>query len=617
LFVWQLKVFRVKLTELFGDILMLKAKTAIAILVVIYLGFSPCSAKTLEENWNDFLHYTKIGRFDMAKGHAQAILASNPDPVKLLELSRANQQGYQILVRVNDVAPDAELADLSGKVLAIIEQGRFIERTEPRIIAEEVRRLSTTDRGWIIAVKRLRNAGEYAIPFMLDAMADPSRENELTDIVRALPQIGRDAIRPLVAALQTENVPLKAQIIMALGKIGYPQSQAYLKYVIENDNSAELRAIAQESIRQINPDMLQVPAAQLFYELSEKYYYHAESLAPAQDANFDNIWFWDSDAEKLVREEVDHGYFYELMAMRTCEWALKADPGFGSAIGLWLAAFFKAESAGVEEMPAYFGERHADALVYATTAGVEYLHQALARAVKDNNAHVALGVIEALATTAGEKSLLYQIGPSQPLLQALSFNDRMVRYSAAIAIGAAGPKEGFAESKLVVANLAEALGQSPQASPAGANGWSEEIAENYAVRAAEAMLSLAQSRNPVLDLSAAQPALESAVNDERIQVLAGQILAYLDSPGAQRAIAAMAINTNNQPDVRISAFNSLATSAKLNANMLPDGTIDEIYALISSDETDAELRSSAAAAYGALNLPSRKVKDLILDQAKS
>jgi len=600
---------------------MLRAKTAIAILAIVYLGFSTCCAQNLEEDWNDFLHYIKIGRFDMAKGYANAILKSNPDPVKLLELSRENQQGYQILVRVNEVAPDVELADLSGKVLAIIEQGRFIERTEPRIIAEEVRRLSTTDRGWLIAVKRLRNAGEYAIPFMLDAMvdamSDPSRKEELSDLVRALPEIGRDAIRPLAAALQTNNVALKAQIISALGKISYPQALPYLKYVIENEASAELRAMAQQSIRQINPAMLQAPAARLFYELSENYYYHAESLAPAHDADFANIWFWDSDAGELYREEVDRDYFNELMSMQTCEWALRADPGFGSAIGLWLAAFFKAESADVEKMPDYFGERHADAMVYATTAGVEYLHQALARAVKDNNAHVALGVIEALAKTAGEKSLLYQMGPSQPLLDALSFNDRMVRYSAAIAVGEAGPRQGFAESKLVVANLAEALGQSPRGGSAGANGWSEEIAESYAVRAAEAMLSLARSRNPVLDLSIAQPALESAVNDERIQVLAGQILAYLDSPGAQRAIAAMALDAGNAMDVRISAFNSLADSAKLNANMLPDETIDEIYALISSDATDPELRSAAAAAYGALNLPSRKVKDLILDQAKS
>jgi len=598
---------------------MFKGKTAVAIVTAALLIANACPAQTLEENWGDFLHYTKIGRLDLAKGHAQALLDSNPDPVALLELSRKNPQGYQILVKVNESAPDVQMADLSGKILALIERGRFIQRTASKIIAEEVRRLSTTDRGWFIAVDRLRNAGEYAIPFMLDAMTDPGRQNELPYIVRALPQVGKDAIRPLGAALQTRNVSLKNQIIIALGKISYPQSLPYLKYIVENDDSTELRQAAQNSIRQINPAMLGAPAAQLFYDLAEQYYYHAESLQPAHDANFANVWFWNADAQKLERQEVAKAYFNEMMAMRTCEWALKADAGFGPAIGLWLAAFFKAESTGIEQMPAYFGEGHADALVYATTAGVEYLHQALARAVKDRNAYVALGVIEALATTAGEESLMYQIGPSQPLLQALSFEDRKVRYSAAIAIGAAGPKESFNEARLVTSNLAEALGQTAQPATTDGNGWDAQAADSYALRAAQVMLSLAQTRNPVVDLSAAQGALESAVRDQRsqIQILAAQTLAHFDSPGAQRAIAAMALDTNNSQEVQISGFNSLTTSAKLNANMLPDQVINGIYSLISSGTADPALRSAAAAAYGALNLPSQKVKDLILDQAKS
>ena len=605
--------------EFLGEISMFNGKTAAAILAVTLVVVSAGFAQTLEENWNDFLHYTKIGRFDLAKGYAQAVLDSNPDPVKLLELSKDNPQGYAILLRVNEIAPDPELAELGGKILDIIERGSFIRRADPRVITTEIRRLSSTDRGWFTAVKRLRNAGEYAIPFMLDAMADDSREEELPDIVRALPHIGRDAIRPLVAALQSENVALKDQIITALAKIGYPQSQAYLKYIVENDSSAEVRELAKSSLSQIDPGTLKISAAQLSFELAEKYYYHAQSLTPAEDADFGNIWFWDTNRRRLVREEVPKSYFNELMAMRCCEWALKADAGFGPAIGLWLAAFFKAESAGAEEMPQYFGDRHADAIVYATTAGVEYLHQALARAVKDKNAHVALGAIEALGITAGEKSLLYRIGPAQPLLQALSFNNMRVRYSAAIAVAAAGPKEPFAESKLVVANLAGALGQNSQSADDDTGLWNEQIADSYALRAAEVMLKLAQTRNPVIDLSAAQETLVSAVNDERpeIQILAGQILAHLDSPGAQRAIAGMALDNNNADDVRISAFDSLATSAKLNANMLVEPMVDSIYTLISSDDTAPELRSAAAAAYGALNLPSQKVKDLILDQAKS
>ena len=590
---------------------MFKRKTVGAILAIGLFAVSISFGATLEANWNDFLHYTKIGRLDLAKGYAQAVLESNPDPVELLDLSDENPQGYAILLRVIDNAPDAELVKLGKKVLAVIEHGRFIRRSDPKIIGEEIRRLSSTDRGRLAAVKRLQNAGEYAVVYMLDAMADKSRKDEFPNIVWALPQIGREAIRPLAAALQTEDVGIKAEIIRALGKIKYPQSLPYLKYIIENDSSEELRSLAGESIRQIDAGALRAPAAQLFYQLGVGYYNHAPSLAPAEDVNFANIWFWNSNDRSLVREKVDISYFNDLMTMRECEWALKADAGFGRAIGLWLASYFRAESTGLD-MPSYFGAGHADAMTYATTAGPEYLHQALALAIKDKNAYIALHAVEALATTAGEKSLFYRLGPTQPLIQALSFDDKAVRYSAAIAIAAAGPQEKFAESKLVVKNLAEAIEQKDE-------GQEMIDAGNYALRAAVAMLKLVQTRNPVIDLSAAQETLIDATRSERveIQVLAGRILAGLRSPEAQRAIAVMALAENNTKDIRISAFDSLAASAKINACLLDDEKIDAIYSLVSSMEIDPQLRSAAAAAYGALNLPSQKVKDLILDQAKS
>jgi hypothetical protein len=251
-------------------------------------------------------------------------------------------------------------------------------------------------------------------------------------------------------------------------------------------------------------------------------------------------------------------------------------------------------------------------------AGPEYLHQALARAVKDKNAYVALGVVEALAANAGEKSLLYHLGTDQPLVQALSFNDRAVRYSAAIAIAAASPEEAFPEAKLVVENLIEAISRTDVNSDVN-TGWNQQLVDKYAVRSMEVMLKLAQTRNTVIDLSAAKEALINATKNKReqIRILAGQVLAYFDSPDAQRAIAAMALAEDNSMAVRIAAFESLATSAKLNANLLNDEKVDAIYSLVSSSVTDPQLQSAAAIAYGSLNLPSRKVKNLILDQAKN
>jgi HEAT repeat protein len=593
-------------------------KTVTAILAFTFFIFSTASAQSLEDNWNDFLHYTKIGLLDLAAGYAKAVIESNPDPVQMLTLAEDNPQGYAIVLRVKQTAPDAEITALADKILAIIEEGRFIRRTSPKIIAEEIRRLSSTSRGQLEAVKRLQNAGEYAISYMLDAMADNSRKDELPNIIWALPQIGKDAIRPLTAALQTNDAAVKVEIIRALGKIGYPQSLAYLKYVVETENSAELKEQAVGAIGEIDPAAMEVTAAQLFYRLAENYYDHAPSLAPAEDAGFANIWFWDAGDRVLVREKVDRAYFNELMAMRACEEALKADAGFGEAIGLWLAAYFKAESTG-SDMPDYFGPGHADAMVYATTAGAEYIHQALARAIKDKDAYVALRSVQALATTAGERALLNRLGPGQPLAQALTFDNRAVRYSAAIAIAAAEPKEGFDESKLVVENLAEALGQSAEEINENTALWDGQIAESYALSAAEVMLKLAQGRNPVINLSAAQPALINATKDKRpqIQTLAGQILARLDSSEAQRSIANMALDEKNESNIRIAAFDSLAVSAKLNANLLDEQTIDTIYSLVGSQQTEPQLRRAAAAAFGALNLPSNKVKKLILDQARS
>ena len=594
---------------------MLSRKTIAATLVLGLIVISAGFGETLEGNWNDFLHYTKIGRFDLAKGYAQAILNSKPDPVQMLTLSESNPAGYALVQKIVESAPDAELTQLTQKILDVIEEGRLIKRADAKIIIAEIKKLSGNSHEQVAAVRFLKNSGEYAIPFMLDAMADNARKQELPNIIWALPQIGKDAIRPLTTALQTKNNSVKAEIIRALGKIGYPQSLAYLKYAVEKDESIEIKTLASQSISEIDPTALQVPAARLFYQLADNYYYHAESLTPAADTNTANIWFWDSAGSKLTREKVDKKYFNELMAMRECEWALKADVEFGRAIGLWLASYFKAESTGAA-MPAYFGQGHPDAMVYATTAGPEYLHQALARAVKDKDTYVALGVIEALAVNAGEKSLLYRVGEEQPLIKALVFDDKAVKYSAAIAIAGSGPTENFPDRGLVVENLTQAIKEADKQQGNLNNKWAAEV---YALRAAKAMLKLAQARNSVIDLSAAKDVLINATKEKRtdLKILAGEILAYLKEADAQRAIAAMALAENNDMTIRLAAFEALAVSAKLNANLLTDEMIGAIYSLVGSKEADPKLRSAAACAFGSLNLPSQKVKNLIIDQAKS
>ncbi len=590
---------------------MVLRKLFLAFLLLIIASAAYCeqpSQSSLQEKWENFLHYATIGRLALAESYAQSIIDSDPNPVKLLEISEQNPRAYKVLLRMN--ATSDQLRKVSAELMDLIEEGRYLRRTDPQVIIKEIQRLSTTIRGRLAAEQRLKNAGEFAIPFMIEVLMDDSRRDEYTYLTDAMVKIGRHAIRPLAAALNMDNVSVKAQLIDVLGQIGYPQALPYLKYIVENSDSQLLRDKASTAIQMIDTSADAIPATLLFFDLAEQYYYHSESLAPMSGFSFANVWFWNKDAKALKREELDPVYFYELMAMRCCEWSLRADPETGKSIALWVASFFKAESTG-SQMPRYFGQGHASAMTYATTAGPVYLHIALDRALNDGNAYVALELVEALALNSGRKSLLHRVGTAQPLVDALSFDIEAVRYSAAVAIAAAVPSEQFVGSDLIIQNLAMALtDEQVTGSVEGERG-------DYTIRALNVMLKLGVARNKVIDLSMARPQLIETTKSTRqqVQVLSSQVLVYLPSPDAQRAIAESALQAENSMEVRYEAFKSLAESAKINGNLLTDEQIQAVYTIIGSTEQDEKLRALAGGAFGALNLPSQKVKDLILDQA--
>jgi HEAT repeat protein len=579
---------------------------------VVSAGF----AGELKDDWNDFLHYTKIGRYDLATSYGQAILDSESDPVALLGLTLENPKGFDIMLLLHESKPNEALAAVTTKVLAVIEQGRFVRRSDPQIVVVEVKRLSSdSERGRMTALKRLQEAGEFSVPFMLDVLADPDRRQEHANVIEALPKIGQPAIRPLAAALQTTQTSVKVEAIRALGKIGYPQSLAYLKYVLETDDSSEIKTLATQSIQRIDPTAYSTTAAELFFKLGEMYYGHAESLKMVSAAGQSQIWFWDTESRRVVWASVNSGYVHELMAMRSAEWCLTSEPAFEQAIGLWLAGFFKAEALNVP-MPDYLGQGHATAFVYATTAGPKYLHHALARGLAEGNADVALGAAEALVVTSGRKAIFVPVGDVQPLLKALISESPAVRYSAAIAIAQASPTGRFQESDLVIGNLADAIEKA--ANNADLPG-SDAVETRYDYRAIEALETLGASQNRSFDLGLAQDALIKASQDSDVALkgIAIHALAYLNSPMAQAAIATAAMNETNAVPVRNAAFLALADSGRLFGGNLDAEMVKALYELIRSDATDESLRKTAAIAFGALDLPSQQVKALILDQAKS
>ena len=187
---------------------------ALPAVIMLFITIVPAMGD-IESDWDDFLHYTAIGKFDLASGYADNILGSEPDPVVLLGLSEKNPRAYSLLLNIYN--NNEQLQDSASKLIDLIEEGRYLRRIDPAIIRAEIARLNTTIRGRMKAETRLKNAGEYAVLYMLDAMADDTRKDELANIIWALPQVGTDAIRPLTTALQTDNAAVRAEIVKGEG----------------------------------------------------------------------------------------------------------------------------------------------------------------------------------------------------------------------------------------------------------------------------------------------------------------------------------------------------------------------------------------------------------------
>ncbi len=353
------------------------------------------------------------------------------------------------------------------------------------------------------------------------------------------------------------------------------------------------------------------------------------------------------------------------------------------------------------------------------------------RAAIPDNSPVAIGAITALSKTAGAKNLIEPVaGGAQPLVEALGYPDRHVRFLAAVSLANALPTKRFVGDELVVTQLIEALRQTgrqtalviiqderqrnavkgamrdlgydiidnanldeairaarqsagvdvailsakpdPSATvarfrtdpvfatlpaiivsdtervttlvkrddssvqlkvaegelvtkdvmeaslaeamklTAGAE-MTGDTAATWTVRAAAAIEHLGTTSNAIYDIKRARGALAAALGDSRrpVRLAASRALSVIQTPEAQRAIAALALDTDAPEDVRVAAFNDLSASLRRFGMHLTEELSQAVLGVVKGKDT-SDLLNAAAQALGAMDLPSQEIKSLIL-----
>lgn len=688
---------------------------------------------SLQGDVDTFWHYAKTFRYDLASDQANKLVEANPKPGDLLKAFEAvagerKENLDQWLLRWQQVP---QLRDATTKIIGILAEGHRERRADLTLIEANIQRLIASDQAYAVAIQRLRDSGELAIPVMIDYLRDPAKSQFHAVLRQAFVDMGQAGLSPLVAALDMpatdQNAPALLSVIGALGQIGYDAPIPPLVALAKGaDVPNGIKSAATASLQRMGADQaLQQDPADLHFQIAQKYYYNKSAISPRSQTGTSFLWYWD-ESRGLLKRDVPSAIFGDVLAKRACRRSLQLNESREDAMALWLAANYGAEVRLPEG--AQDPTRAADAPnahYYGVASGAKYLNMVLARALGDRDTGVALAAIKSLQQIGGE-STLFAPQQANVLVNAMQYPDRVVRFEAAFAAAAALPQTKFEGQDRVVPTLAEAVAQTGKpyvlvvlpeeqlngkvqelkdagynaagattaegataqglptvdivlssdavgpeaekmrklmsdtprlqgsamlvvtqtnASPfatlaasdpllsvtqaaagdglktaiedarkkAGQIAVDEKTASDYALRATEQLAQLAISRGQVLDLSAAQSTLLAALDDARVDVVkaAGKTLSLMNSKPAQQSLLVKASDAKLDAALRVSMYNSLATSAKFFGNLLEEQDVQTLQKTVAQEQA-MEVRSAAAEAHGALNLSPAEVKRVVL-----
>ena len=417
------------------------------------------------QHWADFNHYVKIARPDLADAAAISLLGA-VDDAKLLAVVEAGD--YKDWLATLEQAKAIKTLKKSAQQLdQRIHAARVAKSRDTVRIDQNIKLLAGTLRQRLNAIERLRGAGQFAAPQLMAVLLDQRQARLHPHVETAMVALGRPLVYPLSISLARLEPVQMSQVVQVLAEIGYPRALPYLKQVLEAPGTdPDTRRTVQTAFDALAEDQdlpSQIKAAELFLILAANYYEagtHKERL-PGYDSRSHQgiVWTYDPDAG-LVPTPVQEEIFADVLTMRAARRSLVLDPHMDPALSLWLAANLRRENRLPADQQDLSLRAHRDPTYYARMAGPLRLHDVLDRALRDHDPDLALDAIESLQSTAGTDALINRRGTVQPLLAALSYPDRRVRFPAAFVITQTRPTSEFPGSQHVVTVLAEAVRQS-------------------------------------------------------------------------------------------------------------------------------------------------------------
>ncbi len=200
------------------------------------------------ELWEAADYLIRTGQARKAVPYLQRFLKAAPDDATYVAVR--DRYGVGSFLRLDDDPATQPFARPLGEALAAATR-RYA--TQPGRVAELIADLSKSPAEQGYALRRLWEAGPYAVPPLIEALHQPGLPREDHDLL--LQNVGRlrsSAVAPLAAVLDGTDPSLATDAAIALGSIGDPGAVPFLTFTAASPAAAPAaRAAAQDAIARL------------------------------------------------------------------------------------------------------------------------------------------------------------------------------------------------------------------------------------------------------------------------------------------------------------------------------------------------------------------------------
>ncbi len=415
--------------------------------------------RTPAELWEAADYLIRTGQGPKAVPYLDRFLKAEPDDATMIAVR--DRFGVGSFLRLDaEPATKPFARPLADRLAAAARRHPSRPGAIDRLIRELL--LTPAERGY--ALRRLWEAGPYAIPPMLSALREPGLSaGDRALIVGAMGRLQSSAVAPLAAALDSPEPAIASAAATALGAIGQRSAVPFLTFFAASPTvDPSVRSSARAAIEAITGAPLDpAPSASVRVLADAAWAYHrAVSEAPDEPVV---LWTWDAARKTPTPREVTPADWRTALGLHFADLALRLDSKETLAIAARVSLILDAAVRRVG--PEAVATREPAAFTTATAAGRPILTSVVETAIADRRSDLATAALIALAKITDKSALSGTPRHTDALVTALTKPGRRLQFAAARAIVNLEPDRPFPGAGQVAETLGRFLadGSRPRA----------------------------------------------------------------------------------------------------------------------------------------------------------